>query len=69
MQYTDIKGVLFDVHFKCANCECRRFQRPNYFSENLTFFEGHFECMNCFQEFGYYDDTFTLLQAQLTLFE
>ena len=69
MQYTDSKGVLFDVYFKCTTCECRRFQRPHYCSDKLTFLEGYFECINCFEEFSYYDDTFTMVQAQLKLFE
>lgn len=69
MQHTDIKGVTHDVYFKCPTCNCRRFQRPHYCSDKLTFLEGYFECINCYEEFCYHDEVFTLVQAQLNLFD
>ena len=69
MQYLNTKGVLQDVYFKCTDCGCRRFERPHYVSDRLTFLEGYFQCRECYAEFCYYDEAFTLVQAQLNLFE
>ena len=68
MQYTNREGILMDVFFKCDQCNSRRFKRPSYFPETLTFLEGHFECGSCSTQYCYYDEAFTLVQSQLTLF-
>ena len=69
MQYLNTKGVLQDVYFKCTDCGCKRFERPHYVSDRLTFLEGYFQCCECYAEFCYYDEAFTLVQAQLNLFD
>ena len=69
MQYLNTIGVLQDVYFKCTDCGCRRFERPHYVSDRLTFLEGYFECCECYAEFCYYDEAFTLVQSQLKLFD
>jgi hypothetical protein len=35
----------------------------------LTFLEGVYECSNCQEEFRYFDEAFTMIQAQLSLFD
>ena len=69
MQYTDIIGVKYNVYFKCPTCDCKRFQRPSYYLMPLTFLEGVYECSNCQEEFRYFDEAFTMIQAQLSLFD
>jgi hypothetical protein len=69
MQYTNREGILMDVMFKCTMCESKTFQRNECYPANLTFLEGHFECTNCFEEYCYFDEAFTLVPSQLNLFD
>ena len=69
LQYLDSKGTLHDVYFKCPDCGCRRFERPHYVRDGLTFIEGYFQCCDCWAEFCYYEEAFTLVQSQLKLFD
>jgi len=69
MQYKNYEGITCDVIFKCESCGCRKFQRPSYYLQPLTFLEGCYECSNCQEEFNYADEAFTLMPSQLNLFE
>jgi hypothetical protein len=69
IQHLDTKGILHDVYFKCTECGCRRCERPQWAPEGLTFLEGYFRCCECWAEFSYYEDAFTLVQSQLKLFD
>ena len=68
-QYEDINGIVYNINFTCSECNCKRFERPQYCSRKLTFLEGYFHCLECFAEFSYNESAFTLTESQLNLFQ
>jgi len=69
MQYRNTNGITYNIYFTCSECNCRKFERPHYCSNKLTFLEGYFHCLNCWAEFSYYESAFTLIESQLNLFQ